>query len=83
MIKCIYILIFAACLQALAAAQRQCFTLEWSRVKKEIADEKAGILPPPFVPKLFTPIDDRGGKKQRRSSGGKGKATGAQLWCSA
>ena len=64
-------------LQALATAQRQPFTLDWSRTKKEIADEKAGILPPPLVLKLpAMPIAEKPGKKQRRSSGVKGKSTG-------
>ena len=62
--------------QALANAQRQPFTLEWNCVKKEIGDERAGILPPPIIPRIAAlQAAEKPGKKQRRTSA-KGKASG-------
>lgn len=57
-------------LQALALAPRQTFSLEWDKVRKEIADEKAGILPPPLVPKM--PLVVMLGKKRKPAAKGKG-----------
>ena len=57
-------------LQALALAPRQTFSLEWDKVRKEIADEKAGILPPPLVPKM--PLVVTLGKKRKPAAKGKG-----------
>ena len=66
-------------MQALATAQRQPFTLDWNRVKKEIADERAGILPPPIIPRIAAlQAADKPGKKQRRNSA-KGKASGRHV----
>ena len=57
-------------LQALALVPRQTFSLEWDKVRKEIADEKAGILPPPLVPKM--PLVVTLGKKRKPAAKGKG-----------
>jgi len=58
-------------LQALSVAPRQAFSLEWDKVKKEIADEKAGILSPPTVPKA--PLVVTLGKNRKPAAKGKGE----------
>lgn len=47
-------------------------------MKQEIADERAGILPPPPIPKLIITVKkDQAGRKQKGNVA-KGKATGAK-----
>lgn len=58
-----------ACVQAFNVGKRKTFTLNWQKLRKEIEDEKAGILPAP-VPIQRPPP----GKRKAKGGANKGNA---------
>ena len=53
------------------SGERQTFSLDWDKLRKEIADEKAGIIVPPSAPirPSAANADKKGAKKGSKANG--------------